>query len=73
MDLGNAGRLRNLEKRASKRKFLTIDTCGQDASVAIKKAGQKVVSHPGVETETCRPRSKCLSITLCKEFEHKVV
>ena len=73
MDLGNAGRLRNLEKRAGKRKFLTANTCGQDASVAIKKAGQKIVSHPGIEPETCRPRSKCLSIALCKEFEHKVV
>ena len=38
-----------------------------------KKIGQKIVSHPGIEPETCRPRSKCLSIALCKEFDHKVV
>ena len=45
----------------------------QDASVAIKKIGQKIVSHLGIEPETYRPRSKCLCIALCKEFENKVV
>ena len=70
---GEYGKAKKFGKKAGKRKFLTTDTCGHDASVAIKKAGQKIVSHPGIEHETGRPRSKCQSIALCKEFEHNVV
>ena len=31
------------------------------------------MSHLGIETETTRARGKCVSITLCKEFEQEVV
>ena len=35
--LGECKKAKKFEKRAGKRKFLTTDTCGQDASLAIKK------------------------------------
>ena len=38
-----------------------------------KKKAQKIVSHPRIEPETSRTRSKCVSIVLCKEFEQEVV
>ena len=71
--LGECGKAKKFGKKAGKRKFLITDACGQDASVPIKKAGQKIVSHSEIEPETYRPRSKCLSIKLCQEFKHKVV
>ena len=71
--LGECGKAKKFGKKGWAKGNFLLQTRVAKTCLYQKKAGQKIVSHPGIKPETCRPKSKYLSIALCKEFEHKVV